>query len=372
MRVSRLFVLSSLLLALTFLAGSGVRSQTEPAVDHKLIIGTKEAPPFAMKDATGRWEGISIELWDDLAAQLGATYEFREYDLAGLLNAVKNGEVDAGVAALTVTEDREEVMDFTHPFYTTGFGIAVASQPQSRKSAVFQRFFTMRFLQAVLALLVTLVVAGFFIWLFEFRANPEMFSKNPLRGIASGAWWAAVTMTTVGYGDKAPKTVMGRVVGLIWMFLAIILIGTYIASLTSALTVQQIQAPIQGPEDLAAARVATVGSSTSEAYLRTNHIPFRSFDNLDEALQAVLKHQADAAVYDAPLLQYKVTQEFSSRIQVLPRTFGTQNYSIALPTGSPLREPLNRALLAKSTQTAWQDVLFRYLHEAQAPPPKPK
>ncbi|WP_339151139.1 transporter substrate-binding domain-containing protein [Rhizobium sp. T1470] len=37
----------------------------------ELVIGTKEAPPFAMKDADGNWSGISIELWREVAQKLG-------------------------------------------------------------------------------------------------------------------------------------------------------------------------------------------------------------------------------------------------------------------------------------------------------------
>ena len=80
------------------------------------LVGTKEAPPFAMKQPDGSWSGISIELWEKIAEQLGVSYEFREFDLKGLIGAVAAGEVSAGVAALTVTSEREQTFDFTHPF----------------------------------------------------------------------------------------------------------------------------------------------------------------------------------------------------------------------------------------------------------------
>ena len=41
-----------------------------------------------------------------------------------MLDAVERGEVDAAVAALTITSEREQRMDFTHPFLSTGLGIA--------------------------------------------------------------------------------------------------------------------------------------------------------------------------------------------------------------------------------------------------------
>ena len=53
--------------------------------------------------------------------------------------------------------------------------------------------------------------------------------------------------------------------------------------------------------------------------------------------------------------------ELQGQIEVLPATFERQNYGIALPAGSALREPINRVLLEKIAQPAWQDVLYRYL-----------
>jgi len=57
-------------------------------------------------------------------------------------------------------------------------------------------------------------------------------------------------MTTVGYGDKAPVTLAGRVVGLLWMPASIILISGFTAAIASALTVGQLDHSISGLDDL--------------------------------------------------------------------------------------------------------------------------
>ena len=59
-------------------------------------------------------------------------------------------------------------------------------------------------------------------------------------------------------------------------------------------------------------------------------------------------------------------------VEVLPNTFDRQDYCIALPTGSPLREPINRILLDDKTRALWKDILFEYLHQAPTPPARPK
>ena len=86
------------------------------------VVGVKEAPPFVMRSDDGGWTGLSVELWQRIAADMQITYEFQEYDLAGLLKAVEDSEIDVAVAALTVTPERERVLDFTHGYSSRWLG----------------------------------------------------------------------------------------------------------------------------------------------------------------------------------------------------------------------------------------------------------
>jgi len=367
--ISRTATVTGLTLALSLFTGIGLAQQ--PKAD-KLIVGTKVAPPFVMEAPDGTLEGISIDLWQIVADELGVDYEFRRYDLQGLLDAVKVGEVDVGVAALTITGQREQVMDFSHPFHTTGFGIAVpAVGEQTGWSLVLNRVASKGFLSRLGTMLLVLMVVGMLVWLAERRSNPEQFGGGIVKGLWSGFWWAGVTLTTVGYGDKAPKTVLGRIFGLVWMITAIIYIGYAIAGMTSELTVNQLQSPIRSEKDLARAKVATLEGSTSEAYLQENRIVHHNFPTIKAGLEAVQDRKLDAMVYDEPLLRYIATTEMDGTVDVLPNTFGRQDYCIALPTGSPLREPINRILLDDTTRALWRDILFEYLNQAPTPPPRP-
>ena len=95
-----------------------------PLVTKKLTVGTREAPPFSMKDNDGRWTGISIDLWRQIATELNLTYEFLELDQYNLLEGLTNGALDVVVENLTITPERLDKFDFTYPFYTAGLGIA--------------------------------------------------------------------------------------------------------------------------------------------------------------------------------------------------------------------------------------------------------
>ncbi|MFQ5874446.1 MAG: transporter substrate-binding domain-containing protein [Dehalococcoidia bacterium] len=353
-------IAAALLLWMSLVAPAGA-GEVQGSVGRKLIVGTKQAPPFAMKNPDGSWSGISIDLWRAIASELNYSYELRELDLQGLLDKVRDGSLDVAVAALTITAERERLFDFTHPFYTTGLGIAVAKRREGGWLSLVRGILSAEFLQVIAFLTLLLLVLGVLIWLFEKKRNPSQFGGGPASGIFSGFWWAAVTMTTVGYGDKAPVTFWGRVVATIWMFVGIIAISAFIAAVTSALTVDRLESSIRGPEDLARARVATVANSAAEGYLRERRLAYRTYKTLLASLRAVAEGESDAVVYDEPLLRYLVITELQGKVEVLPRSFERQHYGIALPSGSDLREPINPVLLEKIGGPWWQEVLYRYL-----------
>ncbi len=249
---------------------SGIYAQEQPLPSSTLVVGTKDAAPFAMKTSEGTWSGISIYLWRRIAADLHLTYEFRELDLKGLLDGVSNGSLDVAVAALSLTPEREKTFDFTHPYYTTGLGIAVASKQRSPWLAVLRRFLSHSFLKVVAALALLLLVVGGIVWWFERKRNPKEFGGSAAKGVGSGFWWSAVTMTAVGYGDKVPVTLGGRIAATIWMFASVVIISSFIAAITSALTVSQLESPVQGPTDLPKVRVGAVANTTGESYLQDN------------------------------------------------------------------------------------------------------
>jgi ABC-type amino acid transport substrate-binding protein len=96
--------------------------------DRELMVGTKIAPPFAMKAPDGSWSGISIDLWKEIADHLGLKYHFvEEPTVQSLIAATAHGNFGLSVAAITITAEREQVVDFSQPFYDIGLGIAVST-----------------------------------------------------------------------------------------------------------------------------------------------------------------------------------------------------------------------------------------------------
>jgi len=120
-------------------------SYAEESSVHTLKVGTKVTPPFAMKDKEGHWEGISIELWERIAQNLKLDYIFVEQeDIKHLLLGVEDASLDVGIAAITITAQRETQFDFSHSYYTTGLGIVIPKEERNAWMAVLRALFSFK------------------------------------------------------------------------------------------------------------------------------------------------------------------------------------------------------------------------------------
>lgn len=324
-----------------------------------MVIGTREAPPFAMKTGDGEWAGLSIDLWREIASELQLEFLFREVSLREMVEGVAEGRLDAGVAALTLTAERERQVDFTHPFFSSGLGIAIRT-PEGGMNwlRVLRGLISPAFLTVLAALGAVLLAAGVGIWVFERKKNETQFGGSTAEGLGSGFWWSAVTMTTVGYGDKSPVTLGGRLVALVWMFTSVIIISSFTAAIASSLTVSSLESPIRGPADLVRHQVGALAGSTASDFLLSRGIRVASHESLEEAMEALREGLVDAVVHDRPILQYLARG--GTGLTVLPHSFQRQDYGYSLPPGSPLRQEINVALLERISSAWWQAEQQRY------------
>jgi polar amino acid transport system substrate-binding protein len=331
-----------------------------------LNVATKQAPPFAMKASDGNWTGLAIDLMNEVARDLGKKITWTEVKTTqDLLKIATEGRVDAAIAAITVTSDREKIVDFSQGYYESGLAIAVHRKHGAGFWAGLQAVTSPAFLGTVGVLVVLLLTTGALVWLIENRQNAEQFEKHPIKGIGSGFWWAAVTMTTVGYGDKAPVTPFGRFVAVIWMFAALILTAAFTAHLTTALTLDRLSGPVTSLGDLPRSRFGIVDRTASSAYFDARSIATISFPSVASGLEALEAGRIDAFVHDEPILRYEVRRNHLGKLELLPEVFEPQVYGIAFPSGSMLREPLNQALLAVLASPRWMDIKARYFGRAK-------
>ena len=94
----------------------------------KLIVGTApDYPPFEFYNAQYQYDGFDIALINEVARQLGVTVEFMPFAFDGLLTTVQLGQVDLAISAISVTPDRQALVDFSNVYYATTDAVLVRS-----------------------------------------------------------------------------------------------------------------------------------------------------------------------------------------------------------------------------------------------------
>ncbi len=312
--------------------------------EQPLRVVTKEIEPFVIKDGD-RLTGFSIDLWNEIALLTGLAFEYIEVESVGeQLEAVEQGQADVGIAAISITAKREEALDFSHPYYNSGLQVMTATSAKTRLLTVLANVLSSRLLPVLGVMALFIVIAGHLVWLFERGDNPD-FPREYLPGVWAGIWWASVSVTTVGYGDLKVRRVLGRMLGIVWMFFGLVLIAGFTATVTAELTVAQFTSTIQDADDLRGHRVATVEGTTSAEYLANQRIPYVGVEDIESAYAMLYGGAIDAIVYDAPVLAHYASTTDEYRFFLVGAPIKEENYGIALPPESPHEELINQALL---------------------------
>jgi polar amino acid transport system substrate-binding protein len=364
-------------LSLIFCVIVGCQSLIWPsiAVAQPLKIATRIIPPFVIQNSSSSasspkndrsgMSGFSVELWEKIAKELRRDYQFIPYaTLPEMLNAVKNGQANAAIAAISITAEREKQFDFSYPMFSSGLKIMVRHPKlgQSIGSTIGQMF-SPALLQIVVLALGMVFFAAHVVWLTERGHRETMISRRYFPGIFEAAWWAGATLAT--QADQMPRSIGGRITAILWMFTAVVFVAYFTATFTTMLTVQKLQGDIQGLKDLSGRVVATVAGSTSAEFLRDRHVEALEVKGIEEAYTALSDKKVDAVVYDAPILMYYAANAGQGKVILVGDSFRDENYGIALPNNSPIRKPINSALLTLKENGIYQQINDRWFKPAQ-------
>jgi ABC-type amino acid transport substrate-binding protein len=337
-------------------------SQDESATPREVRVGVIVAPPAFIKTGDNRWEGFSVELWQAVAQRIGVQFVFQEFSsLEHMIDSLEKREIDV-IPSLSVREELVSTIDFSQSYLKTGLSIAVPAEGvEYRWVRVIEGIFSKQSLNAIGLLILMSLIAGIILWSFERRPNREMFGEGTAKGIGQGIWWAVVTMTTVGYGDKAPKTIGGRIVAFIWMIVSVVFIAGFTANITTSMTISELRGKVRGFNDLYDAQVGSIPRSEGFEFLTKKGIAVISFESFQEGLQAVADKAIDAFVSNEQIMKYLVKSEFPGRVRALPGTYDEYFVSIALQEKSPLRKAINKALLKFMKTENWTELQNRYV-----------
>ena len=371
-----LFILAATILFSTFVGNLQVLAEDEPPVveavaqieppKEEIKLGVRVIAPFVNK--TGEeYSGFSIDLWKKIAerAKLPET-KYIEYGNVGeLINATEKKEIDAGIAAISITSDRESRINFSQPMFDAGLQILVPGQSEEKTSGAkefFNKIFKALWNEAFLSLVIAILLLGFILanvaYFLEKMHSDGVFSHNYFVGVFQAFWWSLSALAS--QADHNPRSRQGKVLAIVWMYFSVIFLTFFQAQITSDLTAQKLQGEINGIEDLSGKKVISITSSTASKYLTDKNIVHSDIQPLSQALAMVANGEAQALVYDAPPMAYYANHDGMGKVHVVGDIFKPENYGITFPQNSQNINKVNLALLSLKEDGTYKELYNKY------------
>ncbi|XP_076633776.1 glutamate receptor IB isoform X2 [Colletes latitarsis] len=390
-----------------------LRPHSEIEENKTYIVTTIVEEPYIMKKKsdTGEtlvgndsYEGYCKDLADLIAKKLGITYELRivkdgKYGMRnrnnswdGMVGELIRKEADIAIAPMTITSERERVIDFSKPFMSLGISIMI-KKPVKQKPGVFsflnplsKEIWVCVIFSYIGVSIVLFTVSRFspYEWRVltlssggdpSVRNDPTLQHPHASQGsphmptssmandfsIINSLWFALAAFMQQGC-DISPRSISGRIVGSVWWFFTLILISSYTANLAAFLTVERMVAPINSPEDLASqteVQYGTLSHGSTWDFFRNSKINLYTkmweFMNsrshvfvktYDEGIRRVRTSKGKyALLIESPKNEYINEREPCDTMKV-GNNLDAKGFGVATPLGSPLRDPINLAVLS--------------------------
>ncbi|WP_435655909.1 transporter substrate-binding domain-containing protein [Brucella pituitosa] len=348
MRLSKPKILLAAFFFLPFFlsAISNSLAQQQATPSEPLIAGVYVSAPFVNKDGQS-YSGMAIELWEKSAKALGRQYEYREYpSFEALIAAVESGEVQAAISNLTITKERAARILFSQPWYDAGLRIMVAKDSGGGFWQVISGLEQAGHLRAMLWLVSFIVIATVFLAFF-YRRFDETFPLQWHVGLAE-SFYEVMSVATSGKITR-PNVLgwLGRISGGLWMVCGVAVIAYVTSSVSSVMTALSLTHQINSVADLPGRTVGVLGGSVAEIYGRELRLDIRSYEDTQEAVDALRNGDIEAIVGDAPVLEYYVHSNPRSALSVVGQIFHPDKYGFGFQHNDPIAHAVTLQILAE-------------------------
>ncbi|XP_073256589.1 uncharacterized protein [Porites lutea] len=290
----KMFSAMILALGFTFVCPAIGEDHERNYTSKSLKIAWTEKPPYAFTSQTTEDKFIGFireAIWQylvDCGEARGISYQINTSEFGSelkMVESLKNNQVHIAAPIFELTNNRTySKFPFLELDHYPGTEYITNEEQINALSVVLDAVKSSWPLFAVT--LVLTAIAGIVMWALDTYWNSEEFPRSFIRGSWDGFWWSFISMTTVGYGDKTPKSVVGRIFSIIWIQLGLVIMAIFMAHITSALTVLNLE---MGLGSLAGKKVAVLGNGTEfqhARYLDARPEVYYKIEDIIEALQA--------------------------------------------------------------------------------------
>ncbi|KAM7073985.1 glutamate receptor ionotropic, delta-1 isoform 2-T2 [Molossus nigricans] len=328
-----------------------------------------------------RYKGFSIDVLDALAKALGFKYEIyqapdgryghqlRNTSWNGMIGELISKRADLAVSAITITPERESVVDFSKRYMDYSVGILV-KKPEE-KISVFSLFAPFDF--AVWACIAAAIpVVGVLIFVLNriqaVRAQTGAQPRPSASATLHSAIWIVYGAFMQQGGESSVNSVAMRIVMGSWWLFTLIVCSSYTANLAAFLTVSRMDNPIRTFQDLSQQvelPYGTVRDSAVYEYFRAKGTnPLEQDSTFAELWRTISKNGgADncvasasegirkakkgnyAFLWDVAVVEYAALTDDDCSVTVVSNSVSSKGYGIALQHGSPYRDLFSQRIL---------------------------
>ncbi|XP_061180495.1 ionotropic receptor 25a-like [Saccostrea echinata] len=376
------------------------------------IVVVPTYPPFVIAKGNNSFDGYCMDLLHEIQKILKFDYELysspdglvgsmdEKGHWNGIVKELMEKRADIAIGPISVMAERENVIDFTVPYYDL-VGLTILLKKPEFDYELF------KFLVVLDEKVWLCIIAAYFLFsglLYVFdKLSPYSYQNNKKNyenvtpeprvfTIKEGIWFCMMSLTPQG-GGEAPRALSGRLIAATWWLFGFIVIATYTANLAAFLTVSRLEEPIKSLDDLSSQHTVKYaphnGSAAMVYFQRMAEIEQRFYsiwknmslddtldpveraklavwdypvsnkytklwetmklsgfpNSLDEALSSV-KNGTFAYIGDAAENQYQTMRSMENcDLWQVGEEFSRKPFALAVQNGSPLRNDLSTAIL---------------------------
>ncbi|XP_076859711.1 glutamate receptor ionotropic, delta-2 isoform X2 [Brachyhypopomus gauderio] len=347
-----------------------------------LRVVTVLEEPFVMvsENVLGKpkkYQGFSIDVLDALSNYLGFKYEIyvapdHKYGSQqadgtwnGLIGELVFKRADVGISALTITPERESVVDFTARYMDHSVGVLLKKAERTMDMFACLAPFDLSLWACIAG---TVLLVGTLVYLLNWLNPPRL----PMGSVSSTTLYNSMWFvygSFVQQGGEVPYTTLAtRMMMGVWWLFALVVISSYTANLAAFLTISRIENSIQSLQDLSKQTELPYGTVLDSAVyeqLRSKGMnPFErdpmyaqmwrminrtggAENNVEDSKEGVrkVKYGRFAFVWDAAVLEYVAVNDEDCAFYTVSSSSPDRGYGIAMQHGSPYRDIFSQRIL---------------------------
>nr|CAG4638241.1 EOG090X00ST [Cyclestheria hislopi] len=366
-----------------------VRRQAGKDLQNKTFIITSKLsePYFMLKESdvplkgNDQFHGFCVDIIEEMSRMLGFKYVFKVVEDSnygsidsttgewnGMIRELMDGKADLAIGDITISFQREQVVDFTMPFMHTGITILYKKPMKETPGLLF--FLSPLSMEVWIYIGIAFLGISLLLFILARMTPYEWNNPHPCNlesdilenrlTFCNSIWFATGSLMLQG-SDVPPKAISTRVIAGVWWFFVLIMVSFYTANLVVFLTDNKVELPFESADDLAMQtkiKYGTLQSGSTLEVLKNSKIPLyeRMYSFMmstspsvfaKSTIECVERVHKSNGMY-ACLMESSTVEYFVRRRCDLMQVGGLldlKGYGIAMRSGSPYREQLNQGVL---------------------------